>query len=240
MWLLEEKGLDWFRAQVEAVLLRRGGSKLRPAAPLPTDAYSRRDLMGVHPQKQEGKSWVGVTVPVGRLSVLEMRQLADLADKYSAGEIRLTVEQNAILPNVDNARVPELLAEPALQPGNRLRVEQQLSLMRGLVSCTGSEFCGQGLVETKHRAVRVAERLDAELELSRLVRVHWTGCPNSCGQAQVGDIGLMGSPAKKLDEATGNMMGVEVGARARAGRLARAYQRRARLLLSAARAALRC
>ncbi|KAG8467830.1 hypothetical protein KFE25_006882 [Diacronema lutheri] len=208
MWLLEERGLDWFRAMVNEILARRGVDALRAAAPPPADAFSRRDLLGVHTQRQEGKSWVGVTVPVGRLSVGEVRVLADLADKYSAGEIRLTVEQNALLPNVDTARVPELLAEPALH-GGRLRVEHELSLMRGLVSCTGSEFCGQGLVETKHRAVRVAERLDAELELPRLVRLHWTGCPNSCGQAQVGDIGLMGAPAKKLNPETGKMMGVE-------------------------------
>lgn len=214
MWLLEERGLDWFRAMVNEILARRGVDALRAAAPPPADAFSRRDLLGVHTQRQEGKSWVGVTVPVGRLSVGEVRVLADLADKYSAGEIRLTVEQNALLPNVDTARVPELLAEPALH-GGRLRVEHELSLMRGLVSCTGSEFCGQGLVETKHRAVRVAERLDAELELPRLVRLHWTGCPNSCGQAQVGDIGLMGAPAKKLNPETGKMMGVEVRARAR-------------------------
>lgn len=221
MWLLEERGLDWFRTMVNEALARRGVGPLRAAAPLPTDAFKRRDLLGVHAQKQAGKSWVGVTVPVGRISMLEMRQLADLADKYSGGEIRLTVEQNAIFPNVDDARVQDFLAEPALH-GGRLRVELEMSLMRGIVSCTGSEFCGQGLVETKHRAVRVAERLDAELEMPRLVRMHWTGCPNSCGQAQVGDIGLMGAPAKKLNPETGKMMGVEVGGAARSAARARA------------------
>lgn len=210
MWLLEERGLDWFRTMCNEVMARRGGTTpLRKAAPQPTDTYKRRDLLGVHAQKQEGLSWVGVTVPVGRISVLEMRQLADLAEKYCGGEMRLTVEQNVIFPNVPNERVDEFLAEPALH-GARLRVERSLSIMRGLVSCTGSEFCGQGLMETKHRAVRVAEALDQQLEMTRLVRMHWTGCPNSCGQAQVGDIGLMGAPAKKLNPETGKMMAVEV------------------------------
>ena len=70
-------------------------------------------------------------------------------------------------------------------------------LERGLVSCTGSQFCGFGLIETKARAVAVVRRLELELELPRPVRIHWTGCPNSCGQAQVADIGLMGAPAKR-------------------------------------------
>mmetsp|Transcript_4074 Transcript_4074/g.10365 ORF Transcript_4074/g.10365 Transcript_4074/m.10365 type:complete len:614 (+) Transcript_4074:95-1936(+) len=209
MWLLEDKGLPWFREMVNAGLAKRGVAPLLVAAPNPTGTYHRRDILGVHAQKQAGKSWVGVTVPVGRISCAEMRQIADLAEKYSGSEMRLTVEQNVILPNVDNARLEELLAEPALNNGAKLRVEQDMSIMRGIVSCTGSEFCGQGLVETKHRAVRIAERLDAMLIMPKLVRVHWTGCPNSCGQAQVGDIGLMGAPARKVNEETGKTMGVE-------------------------------
>mmetsp|Transcript_18000 Transcript_18000/g.44334 ORF Transcript_18000/g.44334 Transcript_18000/m.44334 type:complete len:615 (+) Transcript_18000:9-1853(+) len=208
MWLLEDKGLDWMRDMVNAGLEKRGVSKLAKAAPEFEDSYARRDIMGVHPQVQEGKSWVGITIPTGRLFVAEMRALADLADKYSAGELRMTVEQNIILPNVDNDRVDELLKEPALTDG-RLKVEQEMSLLRGLVACTGSQFCGQGLVETKLRAERVTKALDEQLDMPRLVRMHWTGCPNSCGQAQVGDIGLMGSPAKKLNEETGKMMAVE-------------------------------
>lgn len=209
LYLIEERGMDWFSDTVKAVFARRGGVGLRAAAPPdPTPAHARRDLMGVHAQKQAGKSWVGITCPAGRLSVAEVRALADLADRYAGGEMRLTVEQNVVLANVDNDAVGALLAEGCLH-GARLRVEQAPTLMRALVSCTGSEFCGQGLIETKHRAIRVAELLDAELELTQTVRLHWTGCPNSCGQAQVADIGLMGSPAKLLDEATGKKMAVE-------------------------------
>jgi len=68
--------------------------------------------------------------------------------------------------------------------------------MRGLVSCTGSNFCGIALIETKTRAVKIAQKLESLLDIPKPVRIHWTGCPNSCGQAQVGDIGLMGAPAK--------------------------------------------
>lgn len=70
------------------------------------------------------------------------------------------------------------------------------NLERGLVSCTGSQFCGFGLIETKQRAMQIVAQLEASMQLPNPVRIHWTGCPNSCGQAQVADIGLMGGPAK--------------------------------------------
>ena len=86
--------------------------------------------------------------------------------------------------------------------------------MRGLVSCTGSQFCPVALIETKNRALAVVHKLEAELDIPRAVRMHWTGCPNSCGQAQVGDIGLMGSPAKldgKAVEGVRIMLGGVIG-----------------------------
>ena len=135
---------------------------------------------------------VGACVPAGRMHAADFADMAAVAEKYSGSELRITCEENLVFPNVPNALVPEMLAEPLFQrfktnPGN---------LSRALVSCTGSQFCGFGLVETKNRAVEVAEMLEAELDIPNPVRMHWTGCPNSCGQAQVGDIGLMGGPAK--------------------------------------------
>lgn len=69
-------------------------------------------------------------------------------------------------------------------------------LLGGLVSCTGAQFCGVAMIETKNRALAIVHKLEQELDIPAPVRMHWTGCPNSCGQAQVGDIGLMGGPAK--------------------------------------------
>lgn len=86
--------------------------------------------------------------------------------------------------------------------------------MRGLVSCTGAQFCGLALIETKNRALAAVRQLEQELDIPRPVRIHWTGCPNSCGQAQVGDIGLMGSPAKlngKAVEGVRIMVGGKIG-----------------------------
>uniref|UniRef100_A0A7S3R153 Ferredoxin--nitrite reductase, chloroplastic n=1 Tax=Dunaliella tertiolecta TaxID=3047 RepID=A0A7S3R153_DUNTE len=91
-----------------------------------------------------------------------------------------------------------MLQEPIFQ---RFQVNPG-KLVRSMVSCTGSQFCGFGLAETKNRAMALMEKLEHQLELPRNVRVHFTGCPNSCGQAQVGDIGLIGAPAKKDGKAT--------------------------------------
>jgi ferredoxin-nitrite reductase len=100
MWLVEKYGVEAFREKVvEEVNSYNRGVVIHEAQPAWTGDFQRRELLGVHPQPQEGKVRVGIHVPTGRLSQSECRQIADLADKYSAGEIRLTVEQNVLLPN---------------------------------------------------------------------------------------------------------------------------------------------
>jgi ferredoxin-nitrite reductase len=136
-------------------------------------------------------------VPAGRLSVKECRQIADLADDYSAGEIRLTVEQNIILPNVDETQVEALMKEPAVSGNSCLKVNAG-KIESGLVSCTGAQFCGLALIETKQNAESIIQELEELVEVDRPIRIHFTGCPNSCGQVQVADIGIMGAPARKV------------------------------------------
>eukprot|EP00325_Prymnesiales_sp_UTEX-LB-985_P017488 CAMPEP_0174754728 /NCGR_PEP_ID=MMETSP1094-20130205/105881_1 /TAXON_ID=156173 /ORGANISM="Chrysochromulina brevifilum, Strain UTEX LB 985" /LENGTH=659 /DNA_ID=CAMNT_0015960607 /DNA_START=52 /DNA_END=2031 /DNA_ORIENTATION=+ len=166
--------------------------------PRPTDSYTRRGYLGVHSQPQAGLSRVGIHVPVGRMSVEETRQIADLADKYCPnGEIRLTVEQNVILPNVKDEDLAALLAEPCLHGDSRLRTNPG-HIVGNLVSCTGAQFCGLAIIETKNNAESIAKKVEECCEVDRSVRIHWTGCPNSCGQVQAADIGLMGGPAKKI------------------------------------------
>jgi ferredoxin-nitrite reductase len=208
MWLVEKYGVEDFKkAVVEEIESYGRGVKVEDAQPAPTEAFERRELLGVHKQKQEGKSRVGVLVPVGRLSVKECRQIADLADEYSGGEIRLTVEQNFILPNVDDDKVNALLKEPAFNKNSRLQVNPGF-IEGNTVSCTGAQFCGLALIETKVHAEDVAKKLEELVTVDRPIRIHWTGCPNSCAQVQVADIGIMGGPARKLDEETGKMMAV--------------------------------
>lgn len=155
--------------------------------------WERRDYLGVHPQKQEGLSYIGINIPVGRVQADDMDELARLADMYGSGELRLTVEQNIIIPNVENSKLEALLDEPLLK--DRFSPQPSI-LMKGLVACTGNQFCGQAIIETKARALKVTEEVERLVSVSRPVRMHWTGCPNTCGQVQVADIGFMGCMAR--------------------------------------------
>lgn len=195
MWLIDELGIEKFRSEVEKRMpqqeLKRASSE-----DLVQKNWERRDYLGVHPQKQEGYSFVGLHIPVGRLQADDMDELARISDHYGSGELRLTVEQNIIIPNVENTKLEALLKEPLLK--ERFVPEPPI-LMRGLVACTGSQFCGQAIIETKARALRVTEEVQRQVSVTRAVRMHWTGCPNTCGQVQVADIGFMGCKTKDKD-----------------------------------------
>jgi ferredoxin-nitrite reductase len=189
MWLIDEWGIEEFRTRVANQL----GYPLATAAEKDAIDWEKRDHLGVFPQKQEGLSYIGLCVPVGRLFADDMFDLARIAEVYGSGELRLTVEQNVIIPNIAAENIATLLTEPLLAKFT----PNPTPLQRALVSCTGAQFCNFALIETKNKAVDLIRQLDAELNIPRGVRMHWTGCPNSCGQPQVADIGLMGTKARK-------------------------------------------
>ena len=189
MWLIDEWGIEEFRTRVANHL----GYPLATAAEKDAIDWEKRDHLGVFPQKQEGLSYIGLCIPVGRLFADDMFDLARIAEVYGSGELRLTVEQNVIIPNIAAENMPTLLTEPLLAKFT----PNPTPLQRALVSCTGAQFCNFALIETKNKAVDLIRQLDAELNIPRGVRIHWTGCPNSCGQPQVADIGLMGTKARK-------------------------------------------
>lgn len=182
------QGVEGFRSEV---VKRMSEQALERASSedLVDPKWERRDMFGVNPQKQEGLSFVGLHVPVGRVQADDMDELARLADQYGSGELRLTVEQNIIIPNIENSKVKALLDEPLLK--EKFLPEPPI-LMKGLVACTGNQFCGQAIIETKARALKVTEEVGRLVSVTRPVRMHWTGCPNTCGQVQVADIGFMG------------------------------------------------
>ncbi|MGB7417449.1 MAG: ferredoxin--nitrite reductase [Thermosynechococcaceae cyanobacterium] len=212
MWLIEDWGMEKFRAAVENHI----GCDLETAAPKDEILWDKRDHIGVHAQKQPGLNFVGLHIPVGRLYAAEMFDLARLADVYGSGEIRLTVEQNAIIPNIPDSRLGAFLREPLLEAFSA----SPKPLARALVSCTGSQFCKFALIETKNQATALIDELDQALNVPQPVRIHWTGCPNSCGQPQVADIGLMGTKARKdgkTVDAVNIYMGGTVGKDAKLG-----------------------
>jgi ferredoxin-nitrite reductase len=213
MWLIDEWGIDKFRAELETSI----GHPLATAAPQDAMDWQKRDHIGVFAQKQAGLNYVGLQVPVGRLMAEDLFGLAQLAEVYGSGELRLTIEQNVILTNVPDAKLAALQQEPLLQ---RFSIAPS-PLVRALVSCTGAQFCSFAMVETKNRALALAHDLEADLDIPDAVRMHWTGCPNSCGQPQVAAIGLMGTKARgkdgKVTEGVDIFMGGRVGPDAHLG-----------------------
>ncbi|MEB3224406.1 MAG: ferredoxin--nitrite reductase [Synechococcus sp.] len=206
LWLVEAWGVETFRAKLEAEI----GRKLAPAVPESALTMEKRDHIGVHPQKQAGYSYVGLHVPAGRLTAADMFEVARLAETYGSGEIRATVEENLIITYVQDDNISTLLTEPLLEKFS----VNPTPLVRSLVSCTGKRYCNFALVETKEQGLALARELDAELDIPQRVRMHWTGCPNSCGQAQVGDIGFIGSKTKldgEIVEAVNILTGGKVG-----------------------------
>lgn len=198
------QGIEGFRAEV---VKRMPEQNLERASSedLVQKQWERRDYLGVHPQKQEGFSFVGIHIPVGRVQADDMDELARIADTYGSGELRLTVEQNIVIPNIENSKLEALLEEPLLK--NKFSPQPSI-LMKGLVACTGNQFCGQAIIETKARALKVTEEVERLVDVTKPVRMHWTGCPNSCGQVQVADIGFMGCMTR--DENGKTCEGVDV------------------------------
>ncbi|WP_218081094.1 ferredoxin--nitrite reductase [Anthocerotibacter panamensis] len=204
--LIEQWGLAKFRAMVETAF----GHPLTPAAGEEFIDYHKRDHIGVHPQKQEGFYFVGLHVPIGRIYAPQVLEVARLAETYGTGEVRFTVEQSLLIPHVHQSRLDELFHEPLLQQFS----PDPDPLLRGLVSCTGAQFCNLAIIETKERALKLTHILAEELEIPQPVRIHWSGCPNSCGQPQLGDIGLVGTKTKlngQNVDAVDILMGGRVG-----------------------------
>ncbi len=150
---------------------------------------------GVHPQKQEGLSYVGLSIPVGRLSSEQLIELASLSKEYGNGEIRTSNSQNIVIPNIPNEKVEQFLGESILDD----LTHEPRKFIGHSVSCTGIEYCNLALVETKARMKNIAELLDEKVAFDVPVRIHMVGCPNSCGQRQIADIGLQGIKMKTKD-----------------------------------------
>jgi ferredoxin-nitrite reductase len=192
-YLVQELGPERFREE----LGRRVAFPLAPAGQALT-RRARGDHVGVHRQKQPGLHYVGLSVTVGRMAGADLVEAARLAEGYGDGQLRLATDQNLVLTGVPTARLPGLLAEPLLErhspaPG---------PFERGVVACTGSEFCRFAIVETKARAAQWARWLDRQVQLDgeEVVRLHVSGCSASCAQPQIADIGCRGELAHRGEE----------------------------------------
>ncbi|WP_163099838.1 nitrite/sulfite reductase [Peribacillus alkalitolerans] len=185
---------DWGPERFKEKLLEY--VNLLPSGEDATEKWNAGYFYGVHPQKQPGLNYIGLNIPVGRLSSDEVIELAKVSKKYGNGELRNCNSQNLIIPNIPDENVEALLKENIFTTIST----KPLSFIGYSVSCTGIEYCNLALVETKERMKRIANDLDKELSLDVPVRMHMVGCPNSCGQRQIADIGLQGIKMKTKDK----------------------------------------
>ena len=186
----------WTAESMLAAIEEKLGYKLDPSPvsedAVPADIY--RDHVGVNPQKQSGLSSVGASVLRGRLSGDQLVALADLAEKYGDGHLRTSIMQNILLVNIRNESVRDLIADL-----NALELTVEASTFwRGAVACTGTEFCKLAISETKAFTKWLVADLEERMPaFDQQIRLHVTGCTNSCGQSWIADIGLEGKKIKK-------------------------------------------
>ena len=174
-------------------LQRRIGFKFDPSVEEIPPADVFRDHVGIHSQKQAGYCYVGASVLRGRITAEQMHAAADLADRFASGELRATNMQNLLIVNVPLANTAELAREldaTGLQVGGS-------SFWRGTIACSGTEFCKLAITETKSFARWLVEDLEERLPgFDQPLKLHVTGCPNSCGQHWIADIGIDGKKMK--------------------------------------------
>jgi ferredoxin-nitrite reductase len=186
-YVLDAWGAEKFLAAVEK---ERGTpfARLPLGACLPRGPIAKHGHIGAHPQRQDGLCYVGIAVPVGRLTAMQLRGLGDFAGRFAGASVRLTVWQNLILSDVPPARLGEV--ETALAS---LGLGTKSNAVRGaLVACTGNTGCKFAATDTKRQALLLADHLDQRIALDRPVNIHLTGCPHSCAQHKISDIGLLG------------------------------------------------
>ena len=183
---------------------------------IPDDIY--RDHVGVTPQKQPGLSAVGASVLRGRLSGDQLHALADLAQKHGDGNLRATIMQNIVVVNVRNENVRALIEDLKVID----LVVEVSPFWRGAIACTGTEFCKLAISETKGFAKWLVSEMEERLPgFDQQIKLHVTGCTNSCGQHWIADIGLEGKKLKKdgvLQDAFYFCVGGAVGKYARPAR----------------------
>jgi sulfite reductase (ferredoxin) len=183
----------WTTDDFQRELERRIGFQLDAAVEEqpPADVY--RDHVGIHPQKQEGLFYVGAAVLRGRIYPEQMRVAADLADGFATGQLRTTNMQNLLIVNVPQAKTA-ILAKELDAVG--LRVGGS-AFWRGAIACSGTEFCKLAITETKSFSRWLVQELEERLpEFDQDLKLHVTGCPNSCGQHWIADVGIEGKKLK--------------------------------------------
>ena len=185
-YVLDTMGIEAFVALLEQKL-GRTFDRAMPGAVAPRPAFDRTAHIGFHAQKQPGLNWIGIVLPVGRMSVTQMQGLAAIARDLGDGDLRLTVWQNLLISGVPTEKLDE--TEERIEA---LGLAIQTNAIRsGLVACTGNTGCKFAASDTKRHAEDIAAWCETRLALDTPVNIHLTGCHHSCAQHFVSEIGLL-------------------------------------------------
>jgi ferredoxin-nitrite reductase len=194
-YVLDAWGFDKFLVETEK-MLGRALTRVADAAIASPRPQQRQGHIGVHAQRQDGLVYIGVVCPVGRLTSDRMRGVAEIAQRYGSGTIRLTVWQNLLISDVPEGRVAEAVA--AIEA---LGLSASASALRGgLVACTGNAGCKFAASNTKRHAAELVDWLEDRIAVDRPINIHLTGCHNSCAQHYIADIGLLGAKVERGEE----------------------------------------
>ena len=187
-YVIDGIGMEKFLALVEEKL-GHAFTRVPVEAMAPRPAFDRMAHIGVHKQKQDGQNWIGVALPLGKVTCEQMRGLAKITQDLGDGDIRLTVWQNLLIPGVRDANV-----ELAISAIRAIGLDVEASQVRaGLIACTGRAGCKFGLADTKRTAAGVAEWCDPRVTIETPINIHLTGCHHSCAQHYISDIGMIGA-----------------------------------------------
>jgi sulfite reductase (NADPH) hemoprotein beta-component len=189
-YVLEEKGPDWFRAEVED----RAGFKLEDARPF--QFTKQGDLFGWHRQ-HDGKLFLGLYVEAGRIKDTDQFQLKSalrrIVERFRT-EIRLTPSQNLVLTGVnpaDRDAITGILAEHGIPVENQATV-----IRRASMACPALPTCGLALAESERILPDLLGRIENLLAETGLqdeeIIIRMTGCPNGCARPFMSEIGLVG------------------------------------------------
>jgi ferredoxin-nitrite reductase len=186
-YLVDRWGVDKFVQEtgkrLAFPLIRIAPEECEPRLPI-----DRAGHIGVHPQRQAEMNYIGISIPVGQLPAAQLLAVAEVATQFGSGEVRLTVWQNLLIPNIPSPKVDA--ARNAIRAAG-LDCSAG-TVLRGTVACTGNQGCRYASTDTKAHAVQLANLLDSRFKIEQPVNLHVTGCPHSCAQHYIGDIGLLG------------------------------------------------
>jgi ferredoxin-nitrite reductase len=185
-YVIDRMGMEKFLVLVEEKL-GHAVTRVPPAALAPRPMVDRMAHIGVHRQKQAGLNWIGIALPLGKLSCEQMRGLAKIGSDLGDGDVRLTVWQNLLISGVRDENVA--IAVAAIESiGLSVKASQ---IRAGLIACTGNGGCKFAASDTKRHAADIGDWCEPRVPIDTPLNIHLTGCHHSCAQHYISDIGLI-------------------------------------------------